>query len=147
MQVRHRRRRQSAQHRQAPRGWDIRFRGVPEMLHAIRGAVFAAVMIGIVAVGGYAAAQVSGVFDFSNPGTLIVPKYAPSITPAATAAAIGTSSQTFTVTGLTTADRVYVNGPAPTALCPMVGARVSAANTLQLDFATLTAVACTPAAG
>lgn len=70
-----------------------------------------------------------------------------SITPAATAAAIGTSQQTFTVTGLTTGMDVWVVGPAPTALCPNTGARVSAANTLQLDFATMTAVACTPAAG
>lgn len=79
----------------------------------------------------------------SVPGTM----FAPSLTPAATAAAIGTTEQTFTVTGLATADRVYVNGPAPTSLCPMVHARVSAANSLTLAFSTLTAAACTPAAG
>lgn len=77
------------------------------------------------------------------PGTM----YAPSLTPVATAAAIGTTEQTFTVTGLATTDRVYVNGPAPTSLCPTVHARVSAANTLALAFSTLTAAACTPAAG
>ncbi len=73
--------------------------------------------------------------------------YAPSLTPVATPAAIGTSSQTFTVTGLTTADKVHVNPPVPTSLCPMVSARASGADTLQLDFTTLTAPACTPAAG
>lgn len=77
------------------------------------------------------------------PGTM----FAPSLTPAATAAAIGTTEQSFTVTGLATSDRVYVNGPAPTSLCPMVHARVSAANTLTLAFSTLTAAACTPVAG
>lgn len=71
-----------------------------------------------------------------------------NITPAATAAAIGVSEQTFnTYIGLTAGDQVVVLGPAPTALCPPVGFRVSAANTLQIDFATLTAAACTPAAG
>ncbi len=73
--------------------------------------------------------------------------YTSTLTPVATPAAVGTTQQTFTVTGLSTSDRIYVNGPAPTSLCPMVGFRVSAANTLQLDFTTLTAVACTPAAG
>lgn len=73
--------------------------------------------------------------------------YSSSITPVATAAAIGTTAQTFTVTGLTTADKVVVNVPGITALCPVVAARVSAADTLQLWFATMTAAACTPAAG
>jgi hypothetical protein len=74
--------------------------------------------------------------------------YAPSLTPVATAAAIGTTQQTFTVTGLSTSDKIYVNSAGvPTSLCPMTGYRVSALNTLQLDFTTLTAVACTPAAG
>lgn len=80
----------------------------------------------------------SGAWNQFNAGTL---------TPAATAAAIGVSQQTFTVPGLTTGMDVFVSGPAPTALCPNTGARVSAANTLQLDFATLTAAACTPASG
>ena len=68
-------------------------------------------------------------------------------TPVATAAAIGVSQQTVTVTGLTLQDIPYVIGPVPTALCPMTGYRVSAANTLQIDYATLTAAACTPSAG
>ncbi|MEK7569033.1 MAG: hypothetical protein AAB497_02885 [Patescibacteria group bacterium] len=73
--------------------------------------------------------------------------YAPTLTPAATAAAIQTVEQTFTVTGLTTADKVFVNGPVPTSLCPAVTFRVSAADTLAIGFSTLTAVACTPVAG
>lgn len=73
--------------------------------------------------------------------------YAPSLTPAASTAAIQTTEQTFTVTGLTTADKVFVNGPAPTSLCPPVTFRVSAANTLAIGFSTLTAAICTPAAG
>ncbi|MEK7148324.1 MAG: hypothetical protein AAB770_00200 [Patescibacteria group bacterium] len=73
--------------------------------------------------------------------------YAPSLTPAATAATIQTVEQTFTVTGLTTADKVFVNGPAPTALCAATTFRVSAADTLAVGFTVLTAVACTPAAG
>lgn len=73
--------------------------------------------------------------------------YSQALTPVATAAAIQTIEQTFTVTGLTTADKVFVNGPAPTSLCPAVTFRVSAANTLAIGFSTLTAVACTPIAG
>ena len=73
--------------------------------------------------------------------------YSQSLTPAATSAAIQTTEQNFTVTGLNTSDKIYVNGPAPTSLCPPVHARVAAANTLALAFSTLTAAACTPAAG
>lgn len=73
--------------------------------------------------------------------------YSASVTPTATAAAIATVQQTATVTGLATTDKIYVMGPVPTSLCPMTNARVSAPNTLQLDFTVLTAVACTPAAG
>lgn len=73
--------------------------------------------------------------------------YTPSLTPAACAASIGMQQQTFTVTGLTTADKVFVNGPAPAALAAMVAARVSATNTLALTFANLSAAANVPAAG
>jgi NADH dehydrogenase/NADH:ubiquinone oxidoreductase subunit G len=72
--------------------------------------------------------------------------YAPSLTPASVAAAT-TAEQTFTVTGLTTADKVIVNGPAPTAGTGIVNARVSAANTLAITFANVTAAAATPTAG
>jgi hypothetical protein len=73
--------------------------------------------------------------------------YTPSLTPGATAALIQLTEQTFTVTGLTTADKVIVNGPVPTALCPPVTFRVSAADTLAIGFSTLTLAICTPAAG
>ena len=73
--------------------------------------------------------------------------YAPTLTPAATAAAIQTVEQTFTVTGLAVTDKVFVNGPVPTSLCPPVTFRVSAVNTLAIGFSTLTAAECTPAAG
>lgn len=80
-------------------------------------------------------------------GGLIV-KFSQSLTPSATAAAIQTVEQTFTVTGLQTTDRIILTGPAaPTSLCPPTTARVSSANTLAIGFTTLTAAACTPAAG
>lgn len=74
-------------------------------------------------------------------------EYPVSFTPVATAAAIGTTEQALTATGVALDDVVYVNAPSITALCPLVGARVSAASTVQLQFATMTAAACTPAAG
>lgn len=71
-----------------------------------------------------------------------------SITPAASSAAIQTAAQTFTLTGVSTGEPlVIVSMPAPTSLCPLVGVRVTAANTVSLYFSTLTAAACTPAAG
>lgn len=73
--------------------------------------------------------------------------YTPSLTPGQLAAAIGVTEQTFSVTGLTTADKVIVNGPGPAALCPLVTARVSGADTLALGFVDLTIALCTPAAG
>ncbi len=71
-----------------------------------------------------------------------------AITPVATAASIQTAAQTFTVHGLATGEPiVVVSQPAPTSLCPLVAARVTAANTVSLYWTTLTAAACTPAAG
>jgi hypothetical protein len=71
-----------------------------------------------------------------------------SITPAATSAAIQTASQNFTVNGLLSGEPIFVvSQPAPTSLCPLVGARVTAANTVTLYWTVLTAAACTPAAG
>lgn len=72
--------------------------------------------------------------------------YAPSLTPASVAAATS-AEQTFTVNGLTTADKVVVNGPSVTAGTGIVGARVSAANTLAITFMNATAAALTPTAG
>ena len=73
--------------------------------------------------------------------------YTPSLTPTQIAAAIGAAEQTFTVTGLTTADKVIVNPPSFTVLCPMAWARVSGADTLALGFSNLAIALCTPAAG
>lgn len=71
--------------------------------------------------------------------------YTPSLTPALIAAA-GLAEQTFTVSGLTTSDTLTVNGPSPAADTALVHARVSAANTLALQFQTL-AVNLTPTSG
>lgn len=72
--------------------------------------------------------------------------YSQSLTPVAVATIVA-AEQNFTVTGLTTADKVIVN-PFPTgnatALC---SARVSAANTLTLSYVNPTAGSLTPAAG
>lgn len=69
-------------------------------------------------------------------------------TPGATSAAIQTTGQTFTFTGITTSDLVFVGtGPAPTSLCPWTSAKATAADTVTLYFTTLTAAGCTPAAG
>jgi hypothetical protein len=71
-----------------------------------------------------------------------------AITPAASSAAIQTAAQTFTLTGAISGEPIMITSqPAPTSLCPLVAARVTAANTVSLYFTTLTAVACTPAAG
>lgn len=71
-----------------------------------------------------------------------------SITPAASSAAIQTAAQTFTVAGLITGEPItIVSAPAPTSLCPLTSAQVTAANTVSLYFTTLTAAACTPASG
>lgn len=72
--------------------------------------------------------------------------YTPTLTPAGVAATT-TAEQTFTVSGLTTDDKVIVNGPAPTAGTGIVNARVSATNTLAITFANVTAGALTPTSG
>ncbi len=72
--------------------------------------------------------------------------YLPSLTPASVPAN-NTGVQTFTVNGLTTADKVMVNGPGITVGVVPAQARVSAANTLEITFANLTGGPLTPAAG
>lgn len=57
-----------------------------------------------------------------------------------------TAEQTFTVTGLTTADKVFVNKPSLNAGLGIVNARVSAADTLALTFVNATGAAIDPAA-
>lgn len=72
--------------------------------------------------------------------------YTPSITPSSVTAAT-VAEQTFTVTGLTTADKVFVNQPALANSVGIAGARVSAADTLAIRFVNPTAGALTPASG
>ena len=55
-----------------------------------------------------------------------------------------TSNQTFTVTGLTTNDRVVVNKPTHTAGLVLGNAYCSAANTLAITFGNLTAGSIDP---
>lgn len=72
--------------------------------------------------------------------------YSQTITPASVAAAT-VSEQTFTVTGLTTADKVFVNHAVFGNATGIAGVRVSAANTLAVSFVNPTAGALTPGAG
>lgn len=84
-----------------------------------------------------------------NTGWVAIPggkKYAPNLTPASVAANTS-AEQTFAVTGLATTDIVIVNGPAPLAGTGIVGARVSAADTLAVTFANFTAGALVPNPG
>lgn len=72
--------------------------------------------------------------------------YGPTITPGVVTANLS-NEQAFTVTGLTTADKVIIN-PVATGNGTMVGAaRVSGANTLAVSFTNPTAGDLTPAAG
>lgn len=81
-------------------------------------------------------------------GTILsqITVYAPNITPASVAAQV-VVEQTFTVTGLTTADKVTVNPPATPNNIGIAGVRVSAADTLAIRFVNPTAGALTPTAG
>lgn len=72
--------------------------------------------------------------------------YSQTITPASVAAAV-CAEQTFTVTGLTTADKVLYNPPATGNATSAAQARVSAANTLAVMYCNPTAGALTPGAG
>lgn len=77
-----------------------------------------------------------------------LPMLSASFTGTATSAAIQTVAQTVTVNGLIAGEPITVIGqPAPTSLCPLTSARVTAANTVSLYFTVLTAAACTPATG
>lgn len=70
--------------------------------------------------------------------------YTPTLDPASVAAA-STAEQTYTVTGLTTADKVIVNKPTMTAGCIIGNARVSAVDTLAITWGNVQAsTACDP---
>lgn len=72
--------------------------------------------------------------------------YSQTITPASVGAAV-CAEQTFTVTGLTTADKVVVNPAATGNSSGVCSCRVTAANTIGITFANPTAGALTPGAG
>lgn len=56
------------------------------------------------------------------------------------------AEQTFTVNGLAVGDNVNINKPTAQAGLGIVGARVSAANTLAITFGNFTAASITPTA-
>lgn len=72
--------------------------------------------------------------------------YSQTITPASVAAAT-VAEQTFTVTGLTTADKVFVNHAVTGNATGVAGVRVSATNTLAVSYVNPTAGALVPGAG
>lgn len=72
--------------------------------------------------------------------------YTQTITPASVAAAT-VAEQTFTVTGLTTADKVFVNAAVISNAVGIGNVRVSAADTLAVQFVNPTAGALVPTAG
>ena len=72
--------------------------------------------------------------------------YSQALTPSAVAANT-TAEQTFTVSGLAVNDTVFVNKPTAQAGLGIVGARVSAANTLAITFSNNTAAGINPTAG
>ena len=82
--------------------------------------------------------------DIVQPGSVRL--FSQTITPAAVTAN-ETGEQTFTVSGLSTADVVFVS-PVATGNATMAGqARVSAADTLAVTYTNPTAGNLTPAAG
>lgn len=85
---------------------------------------------------------------FGSSGTSItqIRVYSPSLTPASVAAAT-CAEQTFTVTGLTTADKVFINPPATGNATSAAQVRVSAVDTFAVTYCNPTAGALTPAAG
>lgn len=68
-----------------------------------------------------------------------------TLTPVSVAANT-TAEQTFTVTGLTTNDMVFVNKPSSQAGLGIVGTRVTATNTIGITYINATAGAITPTA-
>lgn len=75
-------------------------------------------------------------------------KYSASLTPSSVAT-ITAPEQTFTVTGVAVATDFCIGwqGPAPTAGVGTVGVRVSADNTIKMQFVNPTGGSLTPAAG
>lgn len=77
----------------------------------------------------------------------VAQEYVLSVTLSPAAVAANTSAeQTFTVTGLALSDAVSINKPTAQAGLGIVGARVSAANTLAITFGNFTGLGITPTA-
>lgn len=72
-----------------------------------------------------------------------VKTYSQSLAPVSVAANTS-AEQTFTVTGLATSDKVYVNKPTAQAGLGIVGVRVSAADTLAINYGNFTASPIVP---
>jgi hypothetical protein len=77
----------------------------------------------------------------------LVKTYTPSLTPASVAQKTS-AEQTFAVAGLAVGDTVFVSPPGITPDCLVGAARVSAANTIAIQFSNPNnSTACTPTAG
>lgn len=72
--------------------------------------------------------------------------YSQSVTPASVSPATA-AEQTFTVTGLTTADKVFMNPAATGNATGVCSCRVTASNTIGITFVNPTAGALTPGSG
>lgn len=96
----------------------------------------------------FGAVRVPEGLTVGSSGTLLTQArvYSQTITPASVGVAT-VAEQTFTVTGLTTADKVFVNHAAFGNATGIAGVRVSAANTLAVSFVNPTAGALVPGAG
>lgn len=79
-----------------------------------------------------------------NPAAPLV-MYSQTLTPLSVAAAT-TAEQTFTVTGLLANTVVWVNKPSPTNGLGIAGVRISAANTLAINYVNVTSGAIVPPA-
>lgn len=83
---------------------------------------------------------------FSSPGIRIADvmySYSATLTPVSVAANTS-AEQTFTITGLPAGGQVFVNKPTTTTGLGIGGARISAANTLAINYVNNTAGAITP---
>lgn len=83
-------------------------------------------------------------FSRPNPAAPMV-IYTPALVPVSVAANT-TAEQTFTVVGLIAGTPVWINKPSAQAGLGIVGVRVSATNTLAINYGNSTAAAITPAA-
>lgn len=91
------------------------------------------------------ASEVYGIRTWrQNPAAPLV-LYNAAITPASVAA-LTTAEQTFTVTGLVAGSSVWINKPSWTNGLAILGCRVSAANTLAINFANFSSAAIVPPA-